>query len=56
MTTRTRTLLLLLAALVLFVLALLVSAGWLVHSGNYSALIAGGLVAVTAAALSERLP
>lgn len=51
-----RTILFLLAAFVLFALATLIAADWLIHSGNYAALLAGGLLSLTAAALSERLP
>lgn len=43
------------AAIVLFVIALCIAAGW-INSTHHDAFVDGGLIAVTAAFLRERLP
>ncbi len=41
----TRNLLFLIVAILCFLIALLLSGGWLIHGGNYPAWLAGGLLA-----------
>lgn len=54
MNEKNRTVALLLAAVVCFAVATLIALNDLIHGGNYPAWVAGGLVALAAAAVSER--